>query len=138
MPNLLAFGKHCHNCGKWMQRRTLHKDVACSFCNGKIFARNCKQIQMCSRCVECDYIILDNFNYWECCGPETIMELRITKAFSNLFQFPKNQTAPVASVKLLAASTIQPDKSQGLFDDFRVDNEELTLIEESLVTGDVS
>ncbi|RVE43981.1 hypothetical protein evm_011365 [Chilo suppressalis] len=77
------------------KRRALRKDVACSFCNGKIFARNCKQIQMCSRCVECDNIIL-------------------------------------------AASIIQPDKSQDLFDDFRVDNEELTLIEESLVTADVS
>ncbi|KAK9869112.1 hypothetical protein WA026_002870 [Henosepilachna vigintioctopunctata] len=26
IPNLLAFGKHCHNCGKWMQRRALRKD----------------------------------------------------------------------------------------------------------------
>ncbi|XP_061723169.1 uncharacterized protein LOC133529469 [Cydia pomonella] len=133
IPNLLAFGKHCHNCGKWMQRRALRKDVACNFCDGKIFVRKCKQMQMCSRCVECDNIILDNFNYCECCGLETIRQLRITKAraLSNLF--PKNQTAPVSS-----ASTIQPDKSQDLFEDFRVDNEELTLIEESLVTDDVS
>ncbi|CAG9571806.1 unnamed protein product [Danaus chrysippus] len=94
---------------------------------------------MCSRCVECDNIILDNFNYCECCGLETIRQLRITRArtLSNLF--PKNQTAPVASVKSLAASTIQPDNSQDLFDDdFWVDNEELTIVEKSLVTDDVS
>ncbi|XP_047033772.1 uncharacterized protein LOC124640153 isoform X1 [Helicoverpa zea] len=42
--------------------------VTCNFCNGKIFARDGKQKQMCSRCVECDNIILDNFNYCECCG----------------------------------------------------------------------
>ncbi|XP_047031074.1 uncharacterized protein LOC124638220 isoform X1 [Helicoverpa zea] len=68
IPNLRAFGKHCHNCGKWMERRALRKDVTCNFCNGKIFARDGKQKQMCSRCVECDNIILDNFNYCECCG----------------------------------------------------------------------
>ncbi|CAG9569069.1 unnamed protein product [Danaus chrysippus] len=107
IPNLLAFGKHCHNCGKWMERRALRKD--------------------------------DNFNYCECCGLERIRQLRITKArtLSNLF--PKNQTAPVASVKSLAASTIQPDNSQDLFDDdFWVNKEELTIFEKSLVTDDVS
>ncbi|KAI8440685.1 hypothetical protein MSG28_009039 [Choristoneura fumiferana] len=94
IPNLLAFGKHCHNCGEWMQRRALRKD--------------------------------DNFNYCKCCGLETIRQLRRTKAraLSNLF--PKQ------------TNTIQPNKSQDLFDDFEVDNEELTLIEESLVTDDVS
>ncbi|XP_060808334.1 uncharacterized protein LOC106135877 [Amyelois transitella] len=110
-----------------MQRRALRKDVTCNFCNDKIFARNCKQMQMCSRCVECDNIILDNFNYCECCGLETIRQLRRTKAraLSNLF--PKQ------------TNTIQPGicKSQDLFDDFQVDNEELTLIEQSL-TDDVS
>ncbi|KAK9892411.1 hypothetical protein WA026_019862 [Henosepilachna vigintioctopunctata] len=81
-------------------------------------------MQMCSRCVECDNIILDNFNYCECCGLETIRQLRIIKArtLSNLF--PKNQTAPAAS--------------QNLFDDFQVDNKQLTLIEDSLMTDDVS
>ncbi|KAK9873921.1 hypothetical protein WA026_002275 [Henosepilachna vigintioctopunctata] len=82
-------------------------------------------MQMCSRCVEWDNIILDNFNCCECCGLETIGQLRITKAraLSNLF--PKNQTARAAS--------------QNLFDDFRVDNEhQLTLIKDSLMTDDVS
>lgn len=32
--------------------------MACNFCNGKIVARNCKLIQLCSRCSECDNIIL--------------------------------------------------------------------------------
>ncbi|XP_073954360.1 uncharacterized protein [Choristoneura fumiferana] len=109
-----------------MQRRALRKDVTCNFCNEEIFARNCKQMKMCSRCVECDNIVLDNFNYCKCCGLETIRQLRRTKAraLSNLF--PKQ------------TNTIQPNKSQDLFDDFEVDNEELTLIEESLVTDDVS
>ncbi|XP_074114282.1 uncharacterized protein LOC141537288 [Cotesia typhae] len=157
IPNLRAFGKHCHNCGKWMERRALRKDVTCNFCNGRIFARDGKQKQMCSRCVECDNIILDNFNYCECCGLEAIRQLRITKARTLLNLFPKNLTAPVASVKSLAASTIQPltapvasvkslaastiqpDNSQDLFDDdFWVDNEELTIVEKSLVTDDVS
>ncbi|KAK9884656.1 hypothetical protein WA026_007499 [Henosepilachna vigintioctopunctata] len=69
-------------------------------------------------------ILVDNFNYCECCGLETIRQLRITKGrtLSNLF--PKNKTAPAAS--------------QNLFDDFQVDNEQLTLIEDSLMTDDVS
>ncbi|KAK9877100.1 hypothetical protein WA026_016845 [Henosepilachna vigintioctopunctata] len=69
-------------------------------------------------------ILVDNFNYCECCGLETIRQLRITKArtLSNLF--PKNQTAPAAS--------------QNSFDDFQVENEQLTLIEDSLITDDVS
>ncbi|KAK9875957.1 hypothetical protein WA026_011059 [Henosepilachna vigintioctopunctata] len=92
IPDLLAFGKHCHNCGKWMQRSALRKD--------------------------------DNFNYCECCRLEAIRQLRITKArtLSNLF--PKTQTAP--------------DASQNLFDGFQVDNEQLTLIKDSLMTDDVS
>ncbi|XP_063834965.1 uncharacterized protein LOC135084150 [Ostrinia nubilalis] len=80
---------------------------------------------MCSRCVECDNIILDNFNYCECCGLERIRQLRINKAraLSNLF--PKKQKAASAA-------------SQDLFDDFQVDNEELTLIEDSLMIDDAS
>ncbi|XP_028168681.1 uncharacterized protein LOC114358820 [Ostrinia furnacalis] len=109
----------------WMKRRALRKDVTCNFCNGKIFVRNCKQMQMCSRCVECDNIILDNFNYCECCGLETIRQLRINKAraLSNLFH--KKQKAASAA-------------SQDFFDDFQVDNEELTLIEDSLMIDDAS
>ncbi|GBP91765.1 hypothetical protein EVAR_33155_1 [Eumeta japonica] len=92
-PDLLALGKHCHNCGKWMQRRALRKD--------------------------------DNFNYCECCGLETIRQLRINKAraLSNLFR-KKQKAASVAS--------------QDLFDDFQVHNEELMLIEDSLMIDDAS
>ncbi|GBP90826.1 hypothetical protein EVAR_66009_1 [Eumeta japonica] len=71
------------------------------------------------------------------CSKQALTKYTKARTLSNLF--PKNQTAPARSHKSLAASTtIQPDKSQDLFDDFQVDNEELTLIEDSLMTGDVS
>ena len=66
------------------------------------------------------YIFADNFNYCECCGLETIRQLRITKARALSNEFQKNQTALAASLKSPAASTIQPDKSQDLFYDFQV------------------
>ncbi|KAK9892577.1 hypothetical protein WA026_020958 [Henosepilachna vigintioctopunctata] len=81
-------------------------------------------MQMCSRCVECDSIILDKFNYCECCGRDSIRQLRITKARTLSTFFPKNHTASAAS--------------QNLFDDFQVDNQLSTPIEDSLMTDDVS
>ncbi|KAK9871163.1 hypothetical protein WA026_011445 [Henosepilachna vigintioctopunctata] len=69
-------------------------------------------------------ILQDNFHYCECCGLETIRQLRITKTRTLPNLFPKNQTAPAAF--------------QSLFDDFQVENEQLTLIEDSLMTDDVS
>ncbi|GBP55934.1 ATP-dependent DNA helicase PIF1 [Eumeta japonica] len=67
----------------------------------------------------------DNFNYCECCGLETIRQLRINKARALSILFRKKQKAASAA-------------SQDLFDDFQVHNEELMLIEDSLMIDDAS
>ncbi|KAL1487727.1 hypothetical protein ABEB36_015633 [Hypothenemus hampei] len=108
--------------------------VICNFCQEKIFARNSKHRQLCSRCIECDNIILDNFNHCECCGLETERKIRINKAKKLQEKFKSQFLKTIeTSSKTITDSSITFENSQNLFDDFQITYEELEKLEKSLV-----
>ncbi|AFV50440.1 hypothetical protein [Heliothis virescens ascovirus 3g] len=74
MPRIRAsprMGKHCHNCGYFMKRRALQKNSNCNDCKEQIYARRpqiASEALLVTRCVECDALMLNIFNFCEICG----------------------------------------------------------------------